>query len=77
MNCPGPANFKLPVVALVDGDAGKHEVIGTVPGGEGDVKEEDLKKVETPSFATELHLVRHLQLGSDQSQNQSSVSDQH
>ena len=59
------------MVAFLNGDGGNFEIVDTVPGGEGDVKEEDLNKVETPSFAREL--VRHLQLGSDQSQNQRSL----
>ena len=45
------------MVSLLDGDAGNFEIIDTVPGGEGDVKEGDLNKVETPSFVRELHLL--------------------
>ena len=64
--------FKLPMVARLDGNAGNLEVIDTVPGGEDDVKEKDLNKVETASFARE----RHLQLACNWSKSKFSFSDQ-
>ena len=60
-----PVNFRLPVMSLRNGNAGNFEIIDTVPGGQGDVNKEDLKKVETASLARELHIVSHLQLGAD------------
>ena len=47
-------------MALRNGNAGNFEIIDTVPGGQGDVNEEDLKKVDTPSLAREIPIVRHL-----------------
>ena len=57
------------MVAFRNSDAGNFEIIDTVPGGQGDVNEEDLKKVETASFASKLHIVSHLQLDSDGSKS--------
>ena len=47
-------------MSLRNGNAGNFEIIDTVPGGQGDVNKEDLKKVETASLARE-----HLQLGAN------------
>ena len=56
----GQLRIGLPVVGVVDGMDGDVEVTDAVPGGQGDVEEDNLQEVDAPNLERKFFNVAHL-----------------